>query len=198
MAKLIPYEGSKGRKLGFKRVRLDRPFEQKESQLNLFDQGTREHQIQRLRHLNPFEKGLQLDGKNDELARKLYLEAIETGVCVADAYCNLGILHARVGETAKAINSFTQALKHDARHLEAHYNLANMYYDAGNFSLAKIHYEVALELEESFPEVVYNLALTNISLGEIENAVKYLQQYMSQTDEDPDTKALLYLLRKKL
>lgn len=198
MAKLIPYEGSKGRKLGFKSVRLDRPFQQKESQLDLFDQGTREYQIQRLRHLNPFEKGLQLDGKNDELARKLYLEAIQTGVCVADAFCNLGILHARVGETAKAINSFTQALKHDTRHLEAHYNLANMYYDAGNFALAKIHYEVALELEESFPEVVYNLALTHISLGEIEDAVKHLEQYILQADEDTETRALLYLLRTRL
>ena len=198
MAKLIPYEGSKGRKLGFKRVRLDPPIENRESQLNLFDQATKEHQVQRLRHLNPFEKGLQLDGKNDEMARKLYLEAIQSGVCVADAYCNLGILHAGVGETAKAISSFTQALKYDARHLEAHYNLANMYYDAGNFALAKIHYEVALELEESFPEVIYNLALTHISLGEIEEAVKHLEQYMLLTEEDRETKSLLYLLRTRL
>ncbi len=190
---MIQYRPDTHRKLGFRKVRKEAKDEG-QSQLNLFVQDTDpEKTIQILRHLDPFEKGLQLDEKNPAIAEKLYQEAIRNGISVADAHCNLGILHARVGATAKAIASFTKALKEEPTHLEGHYNLANMYYDAGNYFLAATHYEVAWELEGAFPEIAYNLALTNISLDRRAEAIAALKAYLKSVS-DEDTKEAQLLL----
>lgn len=195
MAKLIPYNPDRERKLGFRKVTKEEQPDEDGSQLDLF-KGRRDVQI--MRHLNPFEKGLQIDEKNQELAEKLYQESIRTGVAVADAHCNLGILYAGKGQTAKAIDSFTHALKKDPRHTEAHYNLANMYYDAGNFQLALTHYEVASQMADAFAEIIYNLALTQLSLDNKKEAVTYLQRYVEMSDASDTDKAnrLVVLLQQ--
>ena len=54
---------------------------------------------------------------------------------------------------------FTLSLKNDPRHVEAHYNLANLYYDAGDLQLAKLHYEAAAQIEPGFSLVYFNLSL---------------------------------------
>ncbi len=194
MAKMIPYKADTNRKLGFRKAKRD-PIDLDASQLNLFREE--EGKVQMLRHLNPFEKALELDDEHERLAEKLYREAIRSGHSVADSYCNLGIIYARKGETAKAIDSFTNALVNNPRHTEAHYNLANMYYDAGNYSLAVTHYEVALHLEDVFEEVVYNLALAHLSLDNRERALEYLQKYAERDPEDlQQTRRLISLLRQ--
>lgn len=190
---MIQYRPDTHRKLGFRKVRKE-ATEDEEKQLNLFDpEQAKEKTAQILRHLDPFEKGLQLDDKNPTLAEKLYQEAIENGIAVADAHCNLGILHARQGATAKAIASFTKALVQDPTHLEGHYNLANMYYDAGNYPLAATHYEVALELDNVFPEIAFNLALTYISLDRREDAVATLKIFLEMVDEEEGKEGRLLL-----
>ena len=181
MAKLIPYQPDTERKLGFRKVRKDHAEDQ-EQQLDLF---RHQRDIQKIRHLDPFEKGLQLDERNDDLAEKLYLEAIRNSISVADAFCNLGIIYAGRGGTAQAIDCFTNALIQDPRHTEAHYNLANMYYDAGNYQLALTHYEVAFRMEGSFAEITYNLALTHLCLHNRDKAVYFLRKYVEQA-EPPD------------
>ena len=193
---MIQYRPDTHRKLGFRKVRKEEE-DNDQSQLNLFVQvQDPEKTIQILRHLDPFEKGLKLDEKNPGLAKKLYLEAIASGISVADAHCNLGILHAREGATAKAITSFTKALVTDPSHLEGHYNLANMYYDAGNYYLAATHYEVALELEGAFAEIAFNLALAYISMDQRKPAIKTLKVFLEKTsgDEAKEAQLLLQLL----
>lgn len=194
MAKLISYKPDTERKLGFRKVRKLNSGEDDAGQLNLFRQ---EKEIQILRHLDPFEKGLQLDEKNEELAEKLYLEAIRASISVADAYCNLGIIYARRGETVQAIDSFTKALVADPRHIEAHYNLANMYYDAGNYPLALTHYEVALRMDDSFSEIAYNLALTHLCLNDRVKAVEALYRFIEMADssEHDHANKLIQLLQ---
>lgn len=190
MAKVIQYKADTSRKPGFKKVRRE-PKGHNPDQLDLFAAETSPAAVSHvLRHLDPFEKGLQIDGKNDQLAEKLYREAIDNKVSVADAYCNLGIIHARKGDTVQAIDHLTQALKADPRHTEAHYNLANMYYDAGNFNLAKVHYEVAIELEDAFSEIRYNLALALICLDELQAAIQHLNIYIDVTEPDQHRDAL--------
>lgn len=191
---MIQYRPDTHRKLGFRKVRKEQDNAD-ETQLNLFVRDRDpEKTIQILRHLDPFEKGLHLDEKNPVLAEKLYLEAIENGISVADAHCNLGILHARGGSTSKAIASFTKALVEDPSHLEGHYNLANMYYDAGNYYLAATHYEVALELDGAFAEIAFNLSLAHISLDQRDAAIAALEKYMKLT-EDEDIKEAQLLLQ---
>lgn len=193
MAKLIPYRPDRERKLGFRKVRKY-ASEGDAGQLELFRQ---ERDVQKLRHLDPFEKGLQLDEKNDEMAEKLYQDAIRNSISVADSYCNLGIIYAKRGQTIKAIDCFTKALSVDPRHIEAHYNLANMYYDQGNYQLALTHYEVAMHMDEFFPEIVYNLALTHLCLEDRSKAIQFLEYYLEIADPEEHYQArkLIQLLQ---
>ncbi|NND07494.1 MAG: tetratricopeptide repeat protein [Saprospiraceae bacterium] len=189
MAKVIQYKADTSRKPGFRKVRRARKGTNPD-QLNLFaeESATSVHKHV-LRHLDPFEKGLQIDGRNDELAERFYREAIDSGVSVADAFCNLAIISARKGDTVMAIDQLTQALKADPRHTAAHYNLANMYYDAGNFPLAKVHYEIAIQLEDSFSQIIYNLALTCICLHEQDEAIAHLKEYIAATEPEQHEEA---------
>lgn len=200
MAKVVQYKPDPGRKLGFKKVSKE-SRKGVSGQLDLFSQTNKEKSpIQMLRHLDPFEKGLNLDDKNDSMAEVLYLQSIEQGISVADAYCNLGIIYARRGQTSKAISHFTNALKEDPRHVEGHYNLANMYYDAGNYPLAQTHYEIALELEDGFPEIHYNLALTDICLDDKESAIAHMRSYVELSCEEQKDEAqrLLSMLESSI
>jgi tetratricopeptide (TPR) repeat protein len=195
MAKVIRYKANTKRKLGFKRVLTD--LQESQGQLNLFQvQNQKESKLKSLRHLDPFQQALQLDEKNIDLSEKLYLESIEQNISVSDAYCNLGILQAQKGNTAKAIDCFTNALAKDPRHVEAHYNLANMYFDAGNYALAGTHYKIASEMDITFPEIYFNLALASLALDDKKEAIAALKTYLlfSFTEEPKEASYLLALL----
>lgn len=175
MAKVIKFPVPTPEKLGPQRVRKKKPCpDKKTSQLNLFTSG----KIIRLHQLSAFEEALMLDEQNNRsAARAGYLKAIEEDDCIADAYCNLGIIDSQDGLTAKAIDAFTNCLKHDPRHYEAHYNLANLYAEVGNFALARVHYEIAIEIEPSFPNSYFNLGLTLAMSKQFKEAVKVLDEY---------------------
>src|SRR5437870_6491904 len=95
------------------------------------------------RLLTPFEEALLLHEQGNLDSAEFYKQAISEGDNVAEAYCNLGIIDLDSGNVIGALDHFTQSLKHDPRHVEAHYNLGNLYYDAGDFPLARLHYEAA-------------------------------------------------------
>lgn len=162
-----------------------------QGQLNLFrpDPG----RVTRL--LTPFEEALLLHEQGDAGATEHYLEAIQTGHNVAEAYCNLGILNLEKGEHAKALDHFTKSLKHDPRHVEAHYNLANLYYDASNLQLARLHYEAAEQIEPGFPLVYFNLSLVYHKLGLHDEAAAALSKYRELEPEDEDIEVLDQLLK---
>src|SRR6516162_10771573 len=144
-------------KLGFKRVRK-RGSAHEQDQLDLFPAPGA--QILNFETgLSAFEQALLLDERADLHAAELYARAIEEQDCVADAYCNLGIIQSKLGDTTKAFDSFTNSLKIDPRHFEAHFNLGNMYFDVDDLRLAQLHYELAAEVDPSFPNVYFNLAL---------------------------------------
>jgi len=141
-----------------------------------------------------------LDEREDPRAVDVYLKAITAQDCVADAYCNLGILESKQGKTAKAFDCFTNSLKHDPRHFEAHYNLGNMYFEANDFRLARLHYEIATELDPLFPNVYFNLGLVLSMSNEFGAAMKALTTYQRMVSPDEGRKAdeLLVNLKKSL
>jgi len=136
----------------------------------------------------------------DSKAAELYEKAIEEGDCVADAYCNLGIIESQKGNTTKAFDCFTTSLKHDPRHSEAHYNLGNLYFDANDFRLAQMHYEMAAEVDPSFPNVYFNLALVQAINNDLTAAVSALTKYQELVsgDEGRNADELLRNLKKTL
>jgi len=162
-----------------------------QGQLNLFRIET--PRLARL--LTPFEEALLLHEQGDTKAAEHYLEAINEGDNVAEAYCNLGIINLEHGQTSNALDNFTLSLKNDPRHVEAHYNLANLYYDAGDLHLAKLHYEAAAQIEPSFSLVYFNLSLVYHKLGDLTAASATLEKYRKLEPEDEDLEVLNQLLK---
>jgi tetratricopeptide (TPR) repeat protein len=91
-------------------------------------------------------------------------------------------------------------LKHDPRHSEAHYNLANLYFEVNDFRLAQIHYEIAVEVEPTFANVYFNLALVQSINHELAAAIKTLTTYQElvPADEARNADELLRNLRQSL
>ena len=197
MAKVIQFPGSNPEKFGFKPVRKKRkPEGEKPAQLDLFSGG----KVRSLNQLSVFEEALILDEQGDSRARAHYLKAIETGDSLADAYCNLGIIESEERNHSKAIDCFTKSLKEDPRHFEAHYNLANLYAEIGNFPLAKIHYQMSINIEPDFPNSYFNLALTLVMNKEVDQAIQALLNYCSLVPQEERVQAeqLIYNLTHSL
>jgi tetratricopeptide (TPR) repeat protein len=162
-----------------------------QGQLSLFRAET--GRVARL--LTPFEEALLLHEQGDPKAADCYLEAINEGDNIAEAYCNLGILNLEQGQFARALDNFTLSLKSDPRHVEAHYNLANLYYDASDLQLARLHYEAATQIEPGFSLVYFNLALVYHRLGNLASATAALEKYRQLEPDDEEIKVLDQLLK---
>jgi tetratricopeptide (TPR) repeat protein len=181
MAKIIQFSANPApEKFGLQKARTKKEGGpgKKQSQLNLFAGG----KVIRLNQLSMFEEAMLLDEQGDTTAARLrYLKAIEEGDCIADAYCNLGILESQTGNYTKAIDCFTLCLKHEPRHYEAHYNLANLYAEVGNYALAKIHYQISIEMEPTFSNCYFNLGLALAMNKEFREAVSFLKRFKQLT-----------------
>lgn len=181
MAKVVKFPIQPPEKFGFRPVRKKRPVTtDKPGQLNLFTGG----KIVKLNQLSTFEEALMLDEHDDERAKDLYLKAIAEFDSVQDAFCNLGIIESKLRRYSKAIDCFTLSLKEDPRHFESHYNLANLYAEIGNLPLAKVHYQISINIEPDFPNSYFNLGLTLAMNKEIEEAVQSLITYKRLASQD--------------
>ena len=169
-------------KLGFKRVRKRAAAALNPDQLDLFP-GPGAQILSFTSALPPFEQALLLDERGDVKAAELYARAIEEHDCVADAHCNLGIIESQKGNTAKAFDRFTASLTEDPRHAESHYNLGNLYFELNDLRLAQVHYEMAIEVQPSFPNVYFNLALVQATNKELAAAVSSLTRYQELVSE---------------
>ncbi|MDQ1409396.1 MAG: hypothetical protein QOJ41_1131 [Acidobacteriaceae bacterium] len=93
-----------------------------------------------------------------------------------NAWNNLGILSAREGNTAAAIDFFRRALQIDPAHLIALLNLGNAYRQRKEWAEAKKAFERAFEVGPDDPEVNYSLGMVCAQLEESEQAYEYLQR----------------------
>ena len=186
-------------KLGFKRAKKRAiATEQGQDQLDLFP-GPSAQILNFESGLNLFEQALMLDERGDLKAADLYARAIEGHVSVADAWCNLGIIESK-RDTVKAFDCFSSSLKHNPRHAEAHYNLANLYFEMNDFRLAQLHYEMAAQVDPSFANAFFNLALVQAVNNDFDSAVSALNKYRELVSEEDGRLAenLLQELRKSL
>lgn len=181
MARVIKFPVTPPEKMGPKKVkrRKKKPDPEDFGQLNLFAQPENEAKVINLPKANGFfEEALILDEEGHPDAEKYYLLAIENDDLIEDSYCNLGIMKSQQKEFSKSINYLTKCLQVNPRHFEAHYNLANVYSEIGNFELAKMHYEVSIEIEPEFSNTYYNLGLVLISMKEYKTAIDVIDKYI--------------------
>jgi tetratricopeptide (TPR) repeat protein len=166
-------------------------------QLNLFE-GGQGSLIELPRKLSCFEQGLAMHEKGDQRAIDLYWQSIQNGEYVADAYCNLGVFEFEAHRLIKAADYFTLSLKADPRHFESHFNLGNLYYDMGDQRLARLHYEIAREIEPAFSHLHFNLALVHIQQEDVDPAIDSLERCreLAADGECPQVDELLRRLRR--
>ena len=198
MAQILKFP-AQASKLGYKRVRKRAKAAECPDQLHLFPQ-TAAQILDFGSELGRFEQALMLDERGDPKAAELYTKAIAEQDCVADAYCNLGIIESQKGNTTRAFDCFTTSLKHDPRHCEAHYNLGNLYFEVNDLRLAQVHYEMAGEVDPSFANVYFNLALVQAIKNDLRAAIGALTRYQElvPADEARNADELLLNLRKSL
>jgi Flp pilus assembly protein TadD len=175
-----PFQASK---FGYKRVRK-RCKPEDPDQLSLFPSG--KAQILSFdAGLSSFEQALLRDENGDtQSAAALYETAIAEKDCVADAYCNLGILETKKGNTVRAFDCFTTSLRHDPRHSEAHYNLGNLYFEVNDFRLAQLHYQMTTQVEPEFANAYFNLALVQAINNDLTASAKSLAMYQSLVPDE--------------
>lgn len=194
--------GSMGEVLKFpKPMRRYRRVRQKErgddpNQLDLFPPPTAEI-ADFTDALSPFQRALLLDEREDPRAKALYVLAIESEDCAADAYCNLGIIESRQGNRAQAFDCFTKALKCEPRHCHAHYNLASLYFELKDHRLAQVHYEMAAQCDPEFANVHFNLALVRSVNGDHAGALQSLETFkrLAPAAESKEADALVESLK---
>lgn len=101
-----------------------------------------------------------------------------------------------MGKVGNALDNFTLALKHEPRHVEAHYNLGNLYFDAGELPLARLHYEAAAQIEPRFSLVYFNLALAHFKLNDLTAALAAIANYKElRQPDDEESDAINQLLK---
>jgi len=198
MGQIVKFPGQAS-KFGYKRVKKRTNAADNPDQLHLFSQPTAQI-LDFVSELSRFEQALMFDERGDSNAAELYQKAIEEGDCVADAYCNLGIIESQKGNTGKAFDCFTSSLKHDPRHFEAHYNLGNLYFDVNDFRLAQVHYEIAEEVTPSFANLYFNLALVQAINNDLRAAISALTKYqeLASKEEARNAEELLHNLKRSL
>ncbi|PWU16337.1 MAG: hypothetical protein C5B50_13730 [Verrucomicrobia bacterium] len=198
MAQIIKFP-AQASKFGYKRVRKRGQSSDDPHQLRLSFQPSAT--ILNLESsLSSFEQALMMDERDDPRAAEFYLKAIQAEDCVADSYCNLGILQSKQGNSPGAFESFTAALKQDPRHFEAHFNLGNLYFELDDFRLARVHYQFAAAIDPVFPNVHFNLALVEAIANDFSAAVTALTTYrkLVSPDEARSAEQLLEQLRRSL
>lgn len=186
-AKIVKLTLEKQSKFGYKKVRKRKQVDLEEyGQLNLFKAPPAEAKIIRFNQfLTPFEEALIADEQGrTEAAAELYLKAIHAKDCIADAYCNLGILQSNKGDVVNAVGSFSKSLTHNPRHYEAHYNLGNIYGDLEDFKLAQMHYRMTIEICPEFYNAYYNLALMHAVNKEYKEAISLLTSFKDYAPEE--------------
>ena len=134
--------------------------------------------------MSSFEEALILHEQGNPRAAEMYALAIREEECVADAFCNLGILDYEAKNIPGAFNNFTNALSNDPRHFEAHFNLAHLYFEEGELRLARLHYELSAVIEPGSASAHFNLGLINAIEENIQAAVDSLNKAKEFATED--------------
>ena len=152
-------------------------------QLNLFpERGGRLLQLPI--RLSPFEEALILHERGESRAVEMYMRAIHEGECVSDAYCNLCILDYEKNNIIKAFDHFTNALRYEPRHFESHFNLAHLYFEGGDFRLARLHYEISGVIEPGSASVHFNLGLIHAMNGDLVAAITSMNKAKEYSTEE--------------
>ncbi|MBN1115238.1 MAG: tetratricopeptide repeat protein [Oligoflexia bacterium] len=116
--------------------------------------------------------------KKLELARLIYLKAIEAGDQSGEVYTNLGIIALALGDKNEAHDLLKKAKNNSPSDSYTCLNLGKYYLDAGDFEGAMNEFKTALRLNPRLVEGWNNLAIVFVKLKLFEKAAKAYEQAM--------------------
>jgi len=180
MGKITPFPSKQPSKFGYERVKKRK--KEDPDQLNLFAPGM--GRVLRFpTSMSSFEVALLLDERCDDRTEEAYLRAIAEGDNVADAYCNIGVIQSDAGNISKAFD-----------------NLGNLYFEEENLRLAKMHYQLAAEINPEFPHLYFNLGLVLALMDEKRDAIGAFGRYreLAPPEECGNADDLIASLKKSL
>src|SRR6266536_956243 len=120
-----------------------------QGQLNLF----RAESGRAARLLTPFEEALLLHEQGDQKAADCYVEAINEGDNIAEAYCNLANLYYDASDLQFARLHYEAATQIEPNFSLVYFNLALVYHRLGNAQSATAALEKYRELEPDDEEI---------------------------------------------
>jgi len=141
----------------------------------------------------------KLKEARESFERVLKLQASYPGT-IPNAWNNLGILSAREGDTAAAINFFQRALQIDPAHLIALLNLGNAYRQRKDWLEAKKALQRAFDVGPDDPELNYSLGMVCAQLEESDRAYEYLKRAVELRPVYPEALnnlGVLYLRKRR-
>jgi tetratricopeptide (TPR) repeat protein len=141
----------------------------------------------------------KLKEARESFERALKLQSSYPGT-IPNAWNNLGILSAREGNTAAAIDFFQRALQIDPAHLIALLNLGNAYRQFKNWPEAKKTLQRAFEVAPDDPDVNYSLGMVSAQLDDLNRAEEYLKRAVELRPVYPEALnnlGVLYLRTKR-
>ena len=136
----------------------------------------------------------------DTFERVLQLHTSYPGT-IPNAWNNLGILSAREGNSAQAIEAFQHALQIDPSHSVALLNLGNAYRQEKAWIEAEKTLQKAFVLSPDDPEVNYNLGMVYAQLNDSDRAFELLKQALALRSVYPEALnnlGVLYLRSRRV
>ena len=122
-----------------------------------------------------FNLGCELDTASPDEALHAYEQALVLDAGQADAHVNLGRLHHRGGDVARAEHHYRAAVALAPDDAVAHFNLAGLLEETGRRGDAVAAYQRALTADADFADAHYNLGLLLDSLGRRAPAMNHLR-----------------------
>ncbi len=138
-----------------------------------------------IRHLMTLAE-VRLASGDDEGTAEAYRTVLSLDPENPEAHLELGILHERRGETAKAEEHFVESLKTDPGNPRALYSYASLYYTSDDLETAEEILERAVAADAEYSPALSALASIRARRGEYGDALDFLERAVEAGESDAD------------
>lgn len=135
--------------------------------------------------------------KNPERAKALLLKAIKLFPGSSHGHFLLGRIYTQQKDFTSAVASYQTALELDQQMPDAYFNLGYIYAVKKDYPKAQDMFSRVVDLSPPFlDEALYNLAIVQRKMGNIQDCIKNLEKAITVNPENKNAKKLLKALKK--
>ncbi len=140
----------------------------------------------------------EISGKEPEKAKALLLKAVKLVPGNAQGHYLLGRIYTQQKDFTSAMASYQTAIEMDPQMPNAYFNLGYIYAMDNDYVKAQEMFSRVVGLSPPFlDEALYNLAIVQRKMGDIQGCVKNLEQAIIVNPENEQAKRLLQTLKQK-